>query len=354
MGVKSLIHRRPPDDIEVLEEPFCVAGIQRLRRATITNGVATITWRATDGTIVAVTAPQAAAAVAGRCGQVTPYSVLPSCAALPPPSGKFDNITLVMASPGEIADNITRIIDGSDFGPLFARLVGASLVLDLTYTVPLSNVNAVLLWNNGGNDLFDFDGITGGLVELFDGAGNLLWSGPIIAGNGAAPFATPVPILNGVKRLRLSQVTSAPGFRGLVREIQLRLEPAVPLVPVNTNDAPRMRIDQAARDVGCNDDRRDQYLSRLATAVVGVPVVTRQLLTANAPANPFTRPNGMRKVAVRNVGTTDGTFMGVAILPGQTVSFEGYTDENTRTFKRLGYLDWTASATAILLMTITQ
>jgi hypothetical protein len=132
----------------------------------------------------------------------------------------FNTVTLVAnPRPWSIA-GLPNTINGSTAGGSFARIftgqsAATGVVIDYGFATPEFQVTAVQLFNNGGNQLSDFDGIGTALVEVFDPASNLLFSGPLTAGNGSAGFRTNFPTpLDNVARVRLSNITNlaAPNY----------------------------------------------------------------------------------------------------------------------------------------------
>jgi hypothetical protein len=106
-------------------------------------------------------------------------------------------------------------------------------VVDYTFTTPQNYVRGVRLWNQCGGNLGDSDGLSNTTVVTFlDASNNVLYTGNLSAGNGAAPFTTLIPsgaLLNGVKTVRLSNLgkQSASSASPLWRELQaLQVQPA--------------------------------------------------------------------------------------------------------------------------------
>lgn len=99
--------------------------------------------------------------------------------------------------------------------------------VEYTLTTPRSMVRGVRLWNQGGGDLNDADGLgPTTVVTLLDAANAVLFSGNLNAGNGGPPFTTLLPsggIANGVKTVRLSSLgkLTSSGVAPLWREFQL-------------------------------------------------------------------------------------------------------------------------------------
>jgi hypothetical protein len=56
---------------------------------------------------------------------------------------------------------------------------------------------------------------------------------------------------------------------------------------------------------------------------------------------------GLKSVSVTNAGAANGTLQGVAILPGQSVNYDGYFDEETKVFNRLGVIAMDGTGTSL-------
>ena len=129
----------------------------------------------------------------------------------------FNSVTLVANPRPWPISGLPNTIDGSVAGLVYARIftgqaAATGVVIDYGFTTPEFQVTAVQLFNNGGGNLSDFDGIGTALVEVFDPAGTVLFSGSLNAGNGSAGFRTNFPApLDNVARVRLSNITNLPG-----------------------------------------------------------------------------------------------------------------------------------------------
>ncbi|MEV5929896.1 hypothetical protein ACPCSG_26935 [Streptomyces cellulosae] len=107
------------------------------------------------------------------------------------------------------------------------------VVIDYLLAEPRDNVTAVRLWNSFGGNVTDNDGIGSATVTLYDGAGTVLFTGPLVAcqyassSQYATPCVTPVGNLDGVARMRLENLAKFPPAAGTVapdigwREIDL-------------------------------------------------------------------------------------------------------------------------------------
>ncbi|MFE9127815.1 hypothetical protein ACFYOF_20810 [Streptomyces sp. NPDC007148] len=107
------------------------------------------------------------------------------------------------------------------------------VVIDYLLAAPRDNVTAVRLWNCFGSVVTDNDGIGSATVTLYDEAGAVLFTGPLVAcqyvtsSAYATPCVTPVGNLDGVARMRLENLAKFPPSVGTVapdvgwREIDL-------------------------------------------------------------------------------------------------------------------------------------
>lgn len=86
-----------------------------------------------------------------------------------------------------------------------------NIVLEYRWATPQNRVINIRLYNSGGGILNDGDGIDTATATLLDGAGVVLWQGPLNANNGTNVDITPVPFLNGVRVLRLTNIVGLPG-----------------------------------------------------------------------------------------------------------------------------------------------
>lgn len=128
--------------------------------------------------------------------------------------------TLVQGQAGVGIANppLSSTADNNTAGASFSGFNGdaPNAIIDYTYGVIQDRVLAIRLWNNGGAVLTDADGLgPTTIVELFDNLGVSIF-GPtnLVAGNGGAIFSTNVaglPGLNGVRRMRLTNVVGIPG-----------------------------------------------------------------------------------------------------------------------------------------------
>ena len=129
----------------------------------------------------------------------------------------FDGVSVVANPNGWTVQNIGNTIDasvaGGNVGRIFTGLQDATgVVVEYTFTTPRLQVTGLELFNNGGNNLSDRDGIGAALVEVFDSSNALLFSGPLNAGNGAAAFVTTFPsALDDVAMVRLSNIMNLTG-----------------------------------------------------------------------------------------------------------------------------------------------
>ncbi|MGJ5692793.1 hypothetical protein ACM6RM_06370, partial [Streptomyces pratensis] len=96
------------------------------------------------------------------------------------------------------------------------------VVIDYLLPTPRNNVASVRLWNSFGGIVTDNDGIGAGTVTLYDAAGAVLFTGPLVtcqyASNSqyATPCVTPVGNLDGVARMRLENLAKFPPTAGTV------------------------------------------------------------------------------------------------------------------------------------------
>jgi hypothetical protein len=108
-----------------------------------------------------------------------------------------------------------------------------AVVIDYRLSEPRDNVTAVRLWNGFGGIVTDNDGIGSATVTLYNAADAVLFTGPLVtctySSNSAyaTPCVTPVGNLDGVVRMRLSNLAKFPTSTGTVapdigwREIDL-------------------------------------------------------------------------------------------------------------------------------------
>lgn len=147
------------------------------------------------------------------------------------------NQTLVTANPNGIGTiNLAATADGNTAGGSYGGFNtnagnATNLIMEYRWNVAVDRAVQIRLWNNGGGNLNDGDGIGTALVTLLDGAGAQLWQGNLVAGNGGAIFTTElngVSIanqINGIRRMRLQNITNLAGGAPdiLWRNINLRL-----------------------------------------------------------------------------------------------------------------------------------
>lgn len=139
---------------------------------------------------------------------------------------KFDASQVVATSPGAVYviipthdGTVSSALTGIPTSPAGTTSVQSSII-DYFYSVPRNNVTDIRLFNQIGGILNDADGLSNAtIVTLFDISGAVLFTGPLNAVNGGAAQLTPVGNLDGVVRLRLSNITKqvngtvAPGWR---------------------------------------------------------------------------------------------------------------------------------------------
>ena len=161
----------------------------------------------------------------------------------------FDTVTLVANPNGWSITGLTNTIDGSAAAAVFGRIFtgqqdATGVVIDYGFTVPREQVTRLQLFNNGGANLTDLDGIGTALVEVFDSSNTLLFSGTLNAGNGSAAFDTVFPSpLNNVARVRLSGMTNLLGHAApdiIWRELRAiqDLNPAIDLAKTVSGPIP--------------------------------------------------------------------------------------------------------------------
>jgi len=78
-------------------------------------------------------------------------------------------------------------------------------------------------------------------------------------------------------------------------------------------------------------------------------VITGSNLTParSAQTAAYATAAGLYSVSVSNIGLANGTVLGVPILPGQTVNFSGYYDEQTKVMNRLGAIAMDGTGTTL-------
>lgn len=108
-----------------------------------------------------------------------------------------------------------------------------SPTIDLLFAAPRGNVVGLREWNQGGGDLNDSDGFSGWTVTVLDPVSAVLFTGPMVMGNGGAPFTLLFPgPLDNVARVRLTNMTKinpGSGVSPLVREVRALVnEPVFP------------------------------------------------------------------------------------------------------------------------------
>ncbi|MCI0679523.1 MAG: hypothetical protein L0Z63_10855, partial [Actinobacteria bacterium] len=127
----------------------------------------------------------------------------------------FDGVTVVANPDGWTIQALERTIDGDlaavnqPWPGIFSGPSDATgVVIDYAFANPKLQVTLLRLHNQAGGILTDQDGIGTATVEVFDPDDNLLFSGTLNAGNGAAAFDTVFPTpLDNVSRVRLSDIT---------------------------------------------------------------------------------------------------------------------------------------------------
>lgn len=134
---------------------------------------------------------------------------------------------------------LARWSDGDIAGPNFTgfntpgvQITPAnSPTIDLSFAAPRDRVAGLREWNQGGGNLNDFDGFAGWTVTVFDPGAVPLFTGPMVMGNGGAPFTLLFPaLLNNVARVRLTGMTKlnpGSGVSPLVREVRALVEAPV-------------------------------------------------------------------------------------------------------------------------------
>lgn len=164
----------------------------------------------------------------------------PVCSDVPalvadPVTSPVPTTTLVQnpGGPGIANPPLSRTADNNTAGASYSGFGNdaPNAIIDYTYAVIQDRVVNIRLWNNGGSILNDADGLGAAvMVTLFDDIGTAIF-GPtaLTAGNGGAIFVTPVsalPGLNGVRRMRLTNIVGIPGGSNpgpLWRNINLQL-----------------------------------------------------------------------------------------------------------------------------------
>jgi hypothetical protein len=157
----------------------------------------------------------------------------------------FDSVAVVANPDGWTILALERTIDGDltavnqPWPGIYSGPSDATgVVIDYAFTEPKHQVILLRLYNQAGGILNDQDGIGTATVEVFDSSDNLLFSGALNAGNGAAPFDTVFPApLDNVSRVRLSAITIqvARSNAPLWRELQVVQNVAFPEMSTQIN-----------------------------------------------------------------------------------------------------------------------
>lgn len=159
----------------------------------------------------------------------------PRCALVPV---QFTGVSQTVAQAGWNQSNLSQTIDGNTgnqtCGYNSPGNNTASTTLRVTYTVaPQDRVRGLRLWNQGGNDLSDFDGLGTFNAEFYAGA-VLLATLPCSGVNGGQAQSFTLPggqALNGVDRVVLRELgkLSTSSVAPLWRELQLlEVQPVFP------------------------------------------------------------------------------------------------------------------------------
>ncbi len=148
------------------------------------------------------------------------------------------NQSVVVANPNGFGiQNIAATADGNTAGGSYGGITtglgnAINVVIEYRWTTAVDRAVQIRLWNNGGGNVNDFDGIGTALATILDGNANVLWQGNLVAGNGGAIFVTELNgvslanQINGIRVLRLSNITNLPGAAApdiLWRNIDFRL-----------------------------------------------------------------------------------------------------------------------------------
>lgn len=123
------------------------------------------------------------------------------------------------------ADGVTSTVTLSGYNTAVGNTPSAALRIEYALATPQNRVRGVRLWNQGGSDLNDADGLNHFTVEFYAGA-VLLTTATFQTQNGGAPTTHTLPLgleLNGVTRIVLRTLDKQIGgsIAPLWREIQL-------------------------------------------------------------------------------------------------------------------------------------
>lgn len=209
----------------------------------------------------------------------------------------------------------------ADMGAIGTVTVSLALKIDAGLAaeqlVALNAPTVAGIWQNR-NTAFTFTGATGfHTVGIFSNSG-------VAAGNDCV-------LDNIVMRSAASATTQATAV-------------------LDYSSVTRSVIDQVVSTAGCNDDRRDSILNAIASASVQPLAVTGAVVSTLAITAGVTAAANAA-VSVTNVGTTAGTWNGVALAPNVSVSLSAYSDPVSAIYVRVPAIPYTASATAVLLIT---
>lgn len=126
----------------------------------------------------------------------------------------FNAVAETVAAPGWGTGGLNCTLSGHGGGEICGYNSPAGLgtdptpVVEYTFATPQNRITGVRLWNQGGGDLSDQDGLSN-LTKLtvLDPANVVLFAGTLNAGNGGVPFDTVFPgALDNVKTVRFSQL----------------------------------------------------------------------------------------------------------------------------------------------------
>lgn len=100
------------------------------------------------------------------------------------------NQSVVVANPNGFGiQNIAATADGNTAGGSYGGITtglgnAINVVIEYRWTTAVDRAVQIRLWNNGGGNVNDFDGIGTALATILDGNANVLWQGNLVAGNG--------------------------------------------------------------------------------------------------------------------------------------------------------------------------
>lgn len=124
-------------------------------------------------------------------------------------------------------DGITNQVSFSGFSTPAVQITPAnSPTIDYTLTPARDRIRGVRIYNQGGGNLNDSDGLGGATITFLDPGAVVLATGTLIAGNGGAPFTFLLPAgatVNNVATVRMTNLTKvnpAAGVAPLWREFQ--------------------------------------------------------------------------------------------------------------------------------------